>query len=64
MMVTKQREEPHVSERIVKVTRDQIESAKLLIRLRGGEDKVDPDIVLIANAQRRTRTGPVEPVTP
>lgn len=53
-----------MSERIVKVTRDQIESAKLLIRLRGGEDKVDPDIVLIANAQRRPRTSHAEPLTP
>jgi len=53
-----------MSERIVKVTRDQIESAKLLIRLRGGEDKVDPDIVLIANAQRRTRPTRTEPLTP
>ena len=61
MMVTKQREEPYMSERIVKVTRDQIESAKLLIRLRGGEDKVDPDIVLIANAQRRSRPAPTNP---
>jgi len=53
-----------MSERIVKVTRDQIESAKLLIRLRGGEDKVDPDIVLIANAQRRSRPSHATPVTP
>lgn len=53
-----------MSERIVKVTRDQIESAKALIRLRGGEDKVDPDIVLIANARRRTRPNPTEPVAP
>lgn len=53
-----------MSERIVKVTRDQIESAKLLIRLRGGEDKVDPDIVLIANARRRTRPSHSEPLTP
>lgn len=53
-----------MSERIVKVTRDQIESAKLLIRLRGGEDKVDPDTVLIANARRRPRSTPPEPVTP
>jgi hypothetical protein len=52
-----------VSKRVVKVTRDQIESAKALIRLRGGEDKVDPDIVLIANAHRRSRSEPVEPRT-
>lgn len=57
-------EESDMSERIVKVTRDQIESAKALIRLRGGEDKVDRDIVLIANAQRRTRAGRAEPTTP
>ena len=41
-----------VSKRIVKVTRDQVQSAKALIKLRGGEDNVDPDIVLIARAQR------------
>ncbi|MFC7491796.1 MULTISPECIES: hypothetical protein [unclassified Knoellia] len=44
-----------MSKRIVKVTRDQVQSAKALIRLRGGEDKVDPDIVLIANARRLPR---------
>ena len=64
MMETANREEPHMSERIVKVTRDQIESAKALIRLRGGEDKVDPDIVLIANARRRSRSHSQEPVGP
>ncbi|EAP97746.1 hypothetical protein JNB_19788 [Janibacter sp. HTCC2649] len=53
-----------MSQRIVKVTRDQIESAKALIRLRGGEDKVDPDIVLIANARRRPRPTNTEPLTP
>lgn len=53
-----------MSQRIVKVTRDQIESAKALIRLRGGEDKVDPDIVLIANARRRTPPSQTEPLTP
>lgn len=47
-----------MSKRIVKVTRDQVQSAKALIRLRGGEDKVDPDIVLIANARRPTRDEP------
>lgn len=49
-----------MSKRIVKVTRDQIESARALIRLRGGEDKVDPDIVLIANARRLTRVETTE----
>lgn len=37
----------------VKVSRDQIQSAKALIRLSGGEDKVDPVIVKIAHAERR-----------
>lgn len=40
-----------MSKRIVRVTRDQVQSAKALIQLRGGEDKVDTDIVMIANAK-------------
>jgi hypothetical protein len=40
-----------VSNRIVKVTRDQVHSARALIELRGGPDKVDPVIVKIANAR-------------
>jgi hypothetical protein len=39
----------------IKVSRDQIQSAKALIRLSGGEDKVDPEIVKIAHAERRQR---------
>lgn len=41
-----------MSKRIVRVSRDQVQSAKALIQLRGGEDKVDTDIVMIAHAQR------------
>lgn len=37
--------------RIVRVSRDQIESARLLIKISGGEDKVDPVFVKIANAR-------------
>jgi hypothetical protein len=44
-----------MSKTYVKVSRDQIQSAKALIRLSGGEDKVDPAIVKIAHAQRRPR---------
>ena len=43
-----------MNKRIVKVSRDQIQSARALIRLSGGEDKVDPVIVRIANARRRS----------
>lgn len=43
-----------MNKRIVKVSRDQIQSAKALIRLSGGEDKVDPVIVKIAHARRLT----------
>lgn len=40
---------------VVKVTRDQIQSARALIDFAGGEDKVDPVIVRIARAQRQPR---------
>ena len=43
-----------MSKRVVKVSRDQLHSAQMLIRLRGGEDKVEPIIVKIAHARRRT----------
>jgi hypothetical protein len=43
-----------MNKRVIKVSRDQIQSAKALIRLSGGEDKVDPVIVKIAHARRRT----------
>ncbi len=33
------------------VSSDQIDAARTLIRLRGGEDKVDPVIVRIAHAE-------------
>ncbi|KGN40479.1 hypothetical protein [Knoellia aerolata] len=39
----------------VKVTRDQIQSARALITFSGGEDKVDPVIVKIAHARRATQ---------
>jgi hypothetical protein len=39
--------------RYVKVTRDQIQSARALIAFSGGEDKVDPVIVKIAHAVRQ-----------
>lgn len=40
--------------RVVRVSRDQISAARALIRLRGGEDEVDPVIVKIANAEPAT----------
>lgn len=43
-----------VSKKVIRVTRDQVSSARALIKLRGGEDKVDPDIVVIAHARRLT----------
>ena len=39
----------------VKVSRDQIQSARALIEFSGGDDKVDPVIVKIARAQRQER---------
>lgn len=41
--------------RYIKVTRDQIQSARALIDFSGGEDKVDPVIVKIARAERTQR---------
>lgn len=38
--------------RYVRVSRDQVQSARALIDFAGGEDKVDPVIVRIARAQR------------
>jgi hypothetical protein len=43
--------------RVVRVSRDQIESARLLIKISGGEDKVDPVFVKIANAQPAQGNG-------
>ena len=42
-----------MTEHVIKVSRDQIQSAKWLIELRGGEDKVSPLIRKIAHAKRR-----------
>lgn len=39
-----------MGKKVVKVTPDQVLSARALIELRGGPDKVDPVIVKIANA--------------
>lgn len=36
---------------VLRVTRDQVESARLLIKLSGGEDKVEPLIARIAHAE-------------
>jgi hypothetical protein len=43
-----------MSKRIVKVSRDQVHSARMLIKLMGGEDKVEPVVVNIAHARRLT----------
>jgi hypothetical protein len=39
---------------VLRVTRDQVESARLLIKLSGGEAHVEPLIVKIANAKPRS----------
>lgn len=41
-----------MSKKIIKVTRDQVLSARALIELRGGPEKVDPVIAKIAQAQQ------------
>jgi len=43
--------------RTVRVTRRQVESAKALVKLRGGLDKADPYIRKIATAERASRNG-------
>ncbi len=43
---------------VVRVSRDQVESARLLVKLAGGPDKVEPVIARIAAAQ------PLSTVTP
>ena len=40
-----------MKQRVIKVSRDQVESARALIELAGGEDKVDSLYVKIANAR-------------
>ncbi len=47
-----------MKERVIKVSRDQIESARALIELAGGEDKVDPLYVKIAHARPAQRAHP------
>lgn len=47
-----------MKQRVIKVSRDQIESARALIELAGGEDKVDPLYVKIANARPAARVQP------
>jgi hypothetical protein len=46
-----------VSKTYVRVSADQVRSARALIRLIGDARKVDPVIVKIANAQRGGRGG-------
>jgi hypothetical protein len=40
----------------IRVTRDQVNAARTLIRISGGEDKVDPVIVRIAHAEQVSPT--------
>jgi hypothetical protein len=47
-----------VAKQVIRVSRDQIQSAKALIRLSGGEQNVDPLIVKIAHAKRPPRHEP------
>ncbi len=44
---------------VVRVSRDQISAARALIHMAGGEDKVDPIIARIANAEPPLRSGEV-----
>lgn len=43
--------------RTVRVSREQVESARLLVEIAGGLDKVDPLIAKIATAERPSRNG-------
>lgn len=44
-----------MSEKTVWVTRDQVESARALVKISGGLDKVDPLIAKIATAEKANR---------
>ena len=46
----------------IHVTSDQVDAARTLIKIAGGEDKVDPVIVRIANAEKTQRGGAHKPV--
>jgi hypothetical protein len=41
----------------IHVSGDQVDAARALIRIRGGEDKVDPVIVRIAHAEDAPSSG-------
>lgn len=41
----------------IHVSSDQVDAARALIRIRGGEDKVDPVIVRIAHAEAAQSSG-------
>ena len=43
---------------VVRVSRDQVESARLLVKLSGGVDKVEPIIARIAAATQSTADRP------
>jgi hypothetical protein len=47
-----------VAKLVIKVSRDQIQSARALIRLTGGEENVDTKVVKIAHAKRPPRPEP------
>lgn len=47
-----------MAKQVIRVSRDQIQSARALIQLSGGEDNVDPVIVKIAHAKRPPRPEP------
>jgi hypothetical protein len=45
----------------IHVTSDQVDAARTLIKIAGGEDKVDPVIVRIAHAEKPHRSGSNRP---
>lgn len=48
---------------IVRVKRSQVQAAQLLVKLAGGEDKVEPIIARIANAAPSDRPGTAQLTT-
>jgi len=47
---------PDMSKRVIRVSRDQIESAQTLVRIAGGPEKVHPVIAKVAEARRAPKT--------
>jgi len=47
-----------VTKRVIRVSRNQVESAQTLVRIAGGPDKVNPVIAKIAQARRAPKDEP------